>query len=310
LVTELAEVKTVRPFLLKSNGIAKIQIIIFNFEHNFKFKKMKKLLFSLAFLAGFVSLIHAQNVIWSDDFDDADVSDWMLYDEDGDGYYFEASDLDADGYYSLSSASYINGIGALTPDNWAVTPAIDISGYSSLSLDYFVGGQDPSWSSEVYTIYASTGNTLDDFLNSSVSFTENLGDDPNAAGMLVERTLDLSSFVGEQTVYIAIRHHDVTDQYWINFDDFSLTGEMLGVSDLNANISSVYPNPVVDTFTVNLSDKFNANNVSVTITDLTGKMVKSFANQTEYNISGLPKGVYVVKITDGKNTETKKIVKK
>ena len=101
--------------------------------------------------------------------------------------------------------------------------------------------------------------------------------------------------------------------FYINFDDVVVTGDedvTAGVSDLNLAMASVYPNPVVDSFNVNLSSKFNANEVSVVVTDMTGKVVKTFGAAESYNVSDLAAGVYVVKITDGKLTETKKIIKK
>lgn len=273
---------------------------------------MKKLLFSLAMVAGFAT-INAQTVIWSDDFEDQDISDWTLLDEDGDGFNFipyDPSIVQNGELNYLSSQSYDFDAGPLTPDNWAVSPAIDITGMADLNLTYLVGAQDPDYADETYTVYVSTGNTIADFEASDVFYSENIGDDP-ALGELVLRELDLSSFDGETTIYLAFRHHDSEDMFYINFDDVTVTGNevVMGVSDLNANVSSVYPNPVVDTFNVNLSSKF-ASNVTVTVTDLAGRTVKTFGAADSYNVSDLSKGVYVVTITDGKNTETKKIVKK
>jgi hypothetical protein len=273
---------------------------------------MKKLLFSLAIFASMMT-VNAQSVIWMDDFEDQDISDWTLMDEDGDGFNFipyDPSIAQTGEKNYMSSQSYDFDFGPLTPDNWAVSPAINVTNVANLSLSYLVGAQDPDYADETYTVYVATGNTIDDFLNSEVSFSENIGDDPNL-GELVERTLDLSSFDGEETIYIAFRHHDSEDMFYINFDDVTVLGdETAGVADLNKATSTVYPNPVVESFNVNLSAKFNSSDVKVTITDMTGKEVKSFGTASSYNVSDLAAGVYVVKITDGKNTETKKIVKK
>src|SRR5690606_40279550 len=121
-------------------------------------------------------------------------------------------------------------------------------------------------------------------------------------------SVNLNSYAG-QTIRFGIQCIS-NDAYLFMVDDFKVTTGSMGVSDLNKNNSSIYPNPVVDTFNVNLSSKFNANNVTVTVTDMTGKTVKTFAGVAAYNVSELATGVYVVTITDGKNTETKKIVKK
>lgn len=272
---------------------------------------MKKLLFSLAMVAGFATL-NAQTIIWSDDFEDEDISDWTIYDEDGDGStwgdYFQVQDGSGNPVSPVSLISRSWQGAPLTPDNWVVSPMVDLSSSSGLiTLRWNVQAAAADWDQENYSVYVATESDLTSLEASDVTFTETY-DDPDGAGSQYARELDLSSFAG-QTVYIAFRHHDCTDQDWLSIDDVSVEGTM-SVSDLNANFSSVYPNPVVDSFNVNLSGKFNANNVSVTITDLTGKTVKSFVNQSEYNVSELPKGVYIVKISDGKNVETKKIVKK
>lgn len=421
---------------------------------------MKKILFSLALVAG-ISMVNAQNVIWSDNFDDEDISDWTLYDEDGDTYEWETVAL-TDFTPAIASYSYDNAtFSVLTPDNWIVSPAINLTEATNSVLKFLVKTQDPLWADETYSVYAATSNTVAAFLASEPLLTENAADN-GTGGEFYEKELDLSAFDGEAEVYIAFRHHDSSDMFalhiddvsvtageessdeyctpsilecgdgdiimnvtfagidndsacspdgygdytdlapamvlagetydlsmtigngwyekvslWIDFDnsmtfdederfevvegdtggelttqitipadavegvyrmrfvllaagsgnpypqdpcDFgtSLYGEtedymievgVLGVSEINSSITALYPNPVVDTFNVNLSSKFTSN-VTVTVTDLAGRTVKTFGAADSYNVSDLSKGVYVVTITDGKNTETKKIVKK
>ncbi len=301
------------PFLLKIeiNFFTLKWIGIFE-EYLIKTIIMKKFLFSLAMIAGF-SVMNAQTVIWSDDFEDEDVSDWMIYDEDGDGNawgdYFQVQDGAGNPVSPISLISRSWQGGPLTPDNWIVSPAVDLSSATGvITLRWKVQAAAESWDNEHYSVYVGTDMDIMALEASSVSFSETY-DDPADAGSQYDRELDLSSFAGE-TVYIAFRHHDVTDMDWISIDDVSVEGETLAVSDVNKSVSAVYPNPVVDSFNVNLSSKFKSSNVTVTVTDLTGKTVKTFGAADSYNVSELPKGVYVVKITDGKNTETKKIVKK
>ena len=266
-------------------------------------------------MAMFSALVitQAQTVIWSDNFDDEDVSDWSVYDEDGDGNNW--ADLfaiqDSNGNpvtpISIISRSWQSNV-PLTPDNWIVSPAIDLSSVSGdITLSWKVmAAANSSWNAEHYTVYVANSTELADLEASPVSFTETY----SGSGEQQLKTLDLSSLAG-QTVYVAFRHYDCTDQDFISIDDVQIEGNVTaGVSDVNASLASIYPNPVVDTFNVSLSSKFNANEVQVTITDLTGKTVKTFGAVSSYNVADLAAGVYVVKITDGKTTETKKIVKK
>lgn len=301
---------------------------------------MKKLLFSLAMVAGFASL-NAQNVLFEDDFESYDdfiiegVGDWTLVDVDASPLYgfsgitfpnsggpfayivfnstmtnpvLEPSDTSDWTAYSgdkcmVSFAAVPPAGGGTGPNNdWLITPAITL-GTSANEMSFMYKSCDLAYGLEEFSVHISTTDTNPD---SFMPIEEFLITDP--ALVWTEFSANLDDYAG-QTVYLAIQCTSY-DMFGFAVDDFIVTGDELGVSDLNQNFSSVYPNPVVDSFNVNFSDKFNANNVSVTITDLTGKTVKSFVNQSEYNVSELPKGVYIVKISDGKNVETKKIVKK
>lgn len=99
----------------------------------------------------------------------------------------------------------------------------------------------------------------------------------------------------------------------------NITGE-LSVTDLGKKASfGIYPNPVVDkkaTLIFDVKEKVN-NTGSVEVYDLSGKKVyeSSLSNQSglykqELNLSKLTTGNYLVKITYGGVTETKKIIVK
>ncbi|MFV0304843.1 MAG: choice-of-anchor J domain-containing protein [Moheibacter sp.] len=267
---------------------------------------MKKILFSLIILTGLLT-VNAQTVVWSDDFEDEDISDWTNLDEDGDSYTWNTVVLDT-WSAALSSDSYINGgTGPVTPDNWVISPAIDLSGASGTTLKFKVKAQDPDWADENYSVYVATSSDLV-ALEANLLLNE-LVTDNGVGGVYYDKEIDLSAFDGEAEVYIAFRHHDVTDMFSIQIDDVSVEVDVMGLSDLNTSFSSVYPNPVVDDFNIQLSEKFNQN-ASISVTNLAGQIVKTFEVANSYSITELPKGVYILKITDGKNTETRKIIKK
>jgi len=175
---------------------------------------MKKITLLAAIVSCFA--MTAQSNYFFDDFQDADISDWTLLDEDGDGYYFMPFDptVSQNGEEIYLSSQSWDGT-PLTPNNYAISPAIVVPGNESLSVGFLVGTQDTSYYNETYTVYVSTGNTIADFMNTdptvTISFSENIGDDPWARGTFVPRSLDLSSLAGATTLYIAFRHHDSTD---------------------------------------------------------------------------------------------------
>ena len=149
-----------------------------------------------------------------EDFENGLPADWTTIDYNGDGYdwyYFETNERAHSGTGVATSESYINGYGALTPDNWLITPQIDLNG----TMRVWLRGQDPSWASEHFAIYLSTtGNTVADF-------TIPLVPEAVATGEYVEYIADLSAYAGQQG-YIAIRHFNCTDMYRLNVDDFGV----------------------------------------------------------------------------------------
>jgi hypothetical protein len=301
---------------------------------------MRKILFSLALVAGFATM-NAQTVLFYDDFESYDdfiidgVGDWILIDEDGSGTYsvedseypnqydpksfmvfnmFYANVENSNGpdenrYFDPVDGfdKYMSAWASETPSNndWMISPAITL-GAAGNTLEFKHKSLSDTYGYETFNvkIYAGSGvPSTADFTVLDANLTSNSWQN------WLTYTKNLDAYAG-QTVRIAIQCTS-NDAYMFMVDNFKVTTEATaGVSDLNNAVSAVYPNPVVDTFNVNFSAKMNANNVKVTVSDMTGKEVKTFGAASSYNVSDLAAGVYVVKITDGQNTETKKIVKK
>lgn len=103
--------------------------------------------------------------------------------------------------------------------------------------------------------------------------------------------------------------YDEASQTWISISDDTpdtFTQGTLNISQNNISGLKVYPNPAKNTLYVT-SDSFEVKEVQ--LYDVLGKSVLNTktANNT-VNISSLSKGVYVVKITEGGKTATRKIV--
>ncbi len=136
---------------------------------------------------------------------------WTTIDADGDGqnwYVWNLTLVDGTVQTTLSSNSYIQGGGALTPDNWVITPQALIGP----EVSFVAWGQDPSYAEEVFRVYVSTtGTDVADFVPVS--------EDIEATGTKTTYTFNLSEYAGQQG-YIAIRHYNVTDKYILNVVDF------------------------------------------------------------------------------------------
>ncbi len=143
---------------------------------------------------------------------------WTTIDADGDGnawYIFAPSEtVDGNGNPTvfdgacMTSASYIQS--ALTPDNWLISPQVELNGV----LRMWLRGQDPGYAAEHFAVYVSTAGNTD-----VADFTTELIGETVAEGHYVEYTADLSAFEG-QMGYIAIRHFNCTDQFRLNLDNF------------------------------------------------------------------------------------------
>ena len=155
---------------------------------------------------------------------------WTTIDADGDGsVWMLASAGMGTGYGHNGSSdmvlskSYDNSIGALTPDNYLVSPQTPLGG----TFTFYACAQDASWASEHFGVAVSTTNNT-----SASAFTtiqewtmtakENGGPrGTNAQGNWYQYTVDLSSYAG-QTGYIAIRHFNCTDFFYLDVDDIVL----------------------------------------------------------------------------------------
>ena len=178
---------------------------------------MKKTLLSIFSVALGLSL-NAQTY-FSEDFSGG-LGQFTSTDADGDGFEWETVDYGAgDGQGNVAtSASWDGNTGPLTPDNWLISSAIDLSSATgTIMLEWVVMAQDQAWADENYSVYVASSNSPTALGASSTTFTEVIG----TSNGYMARSLDVSSFAG-QTVYVAFRHHNSTDWFRMNLDDISV----------------------------------------------------------------------------------------
>ena len=148
---------------------------------------------------------------WTTIDNDGDEQNWFLYSVSGENDYDNNGNPYVLGYSCATSASYNNG--ALTPDNWLISPLLDLRG----TLSVWLRGQDPSYAAEHFAIYLSTtGTDISDFTM--------LVEETEATDVYTEYTADLSAYAGQQG-YIAIRHFNTSDMFRLNVDNFALLAD-------------------------------------------------------------------------------------
>jgi hypothetical protein len=181
---------------------------------------------------------------FSDDFEDQDISDWTTTDSDGDTYnwgdIFQVNDGSGNPVSPVSMISRSWQSAPLTPDNWVVSSAVDLTTATApITLEWKVQASAASWDLEEYSVYVSTSNSIGTLVNSTTTFNE-IYNDPADASTQYTRVLDLSAHAGE-TVYLAFRHWNCTDQDWLSIDDVNVTSSVPTSVQLAVNAANQIP---------------------------------------------------------------------
>lgn len=91
---------------------------------------------------------------------------------------------------------------------------------------------------------------------------------------------------------------------------FKTTNISLGIEDLESDPNlSIYPNPCKDQITISFDSSIYSENFIINIYSISGERLISKTNAGEIDVSQFPSGVYILKIQDGFNSWTKKIIK-
>ncbi|WP_163515893.1 T9SS-dependent choice-of-anchor J family protein [Gelidibacter japonicus] len=213
---------------------------------------MKLKLFISAFFILIITIGHSQQTtIWSEDFNDEDLSEWTIINANGDTnqwgditwtthQYLDENWLPIDTPFLYGpSFTMFQGTGHLNPDDWAITPPIDLTGITlgelielRWALVNHPSGMTPSPNGENYSIYIANSNDIVDLEAGGVLYNES-----NIPITYTLRSLDISAYAG-QTVYIAFRQHDVDNSITpplssaIGIDDVAvLAGNLVGCLD-------------------------------------------------------------------------------
>ncbi len=153
------------------------------------------------------------------DFADSTLTDLTLIDANNDGQNFRVYPYGGyNGGIGLRSFSWMNGLGALNPDNFIVTPRLTATANARISFkacDADMPGIAPD--PEHFGVAVSTsGNT------NPADFT--MVQEWNSTGTYTEYSVDLSAYAGQQ-IYVAIRHFNTTGEtYYLCVDDIKVEG--------------------------------------------------------------------------------------
>ena len=142
-------------------------------------------------------------------------------------YYTMTIDWYRTGSNAICSGSYINGVGALTPNEYLVTDQVTLAAGSTFS--FWAAACDASYPADHFGVFvsddANTWTSVQEW-----TLTGKGGNDGGRAsrngngaklGTWYNYSVDLSAYAGQK--YIAIRHFNCNDQYIMCVDDIELS---------------------------------------------------------------------------------------
>lgn len=81
-------------------------------------------------------------------------------------------------------------------------------------------------------------------------------------------------------------------------------GGWVGMEDNQVPCLKIYPNPTDGIVSVDLDLRFDFNNVTLVVYGIEGTALAKFKYQSQYDLSFLPAGVYMLSFSDGEHSET------
>lgn len=165
---------------------------------------------------------------------------WSFIDADGDGFNWRISDevMGAEGHSHgegnllLLSQSYDQDRQkALSPDNWAFTPAIRL-GYKNNYLSFWLCAQDDRYPEEHYAVYVTDQEPAAENLSACIKLQEGnvtqkpsygAPGSPRAMSPWEHHIVQLPASLKGKNVRIAFRHFNSSDLFYIDLDDITVT---------------------------------------------------------------------------------------
>ena len=174
------------------------------------------------------------------DFEDSKMPHgWTTIDADGDGWDWMLAEAYMAPCYGhngstdmVISQSYNPAVGILHPDNYLVSEQVAFASGSHFS--FYACAQDANWAAEHFGVFVSVGSNFNpsDFQEvQSWTMTSKGGGRPiegkasrdggtRTQGTWYYYDVDLSAYAG-QFGYIAIRHYDCSDMFYLDVDDIA-----------------------------------------------------------------------------------------
>lgn len=202
------------------------------------------------------AVLEGSSVISSVAFDfETGAQGWTIIDADGDGFnWIESGDKLGSGYghesnYCMFSQSYDNTFDILYPDNYLVSPEKYLIGEDA-QIKFWACAQDMNYPEEHFGLaISSNGNSSDSDFTTIAEWTMTAKNQKDQ-GTWYEYSVDLSEYEGQE-LWLAFRHFDCFDQYFLALDDVEISNiyqPMSWTEKINLSVVNPSPNIVFDSY--------------------------------------------------------------
>ena len=247
----------------------------------------------------------AQETIFTEDFSGGELPEnWSIIDNDGNlvdpsvsefgPAWIVLQDPNDTTNYVAGSTSYFD-----PPDvasRWLVTPEIELGEFGNY-ISWYARSHDPSYPDSYRVYISNSGNSVNDFSTVLGTYSSETNDG-------IHREVLIPDEYSNEKVRIAFVN--------ITFNGFKLYVDSIGVrkedplttQDYAIEKLLIYPNPVIDEFTIQSLD---ATEKEIKIVDVSGKTVYfEKTSENSINTIALQSGMYFVEVTtNGRRFHTK-----
>jgi hypothetical protein len=185
---------------------------------------------------------------------------------------------------------------------WFFTQGLNLTAGTQYTISYKYGNNSSTYAEKLKVAYGTSP--------AASAMTNSVADYPSINDEMAHTESITFTVATTGVYYFGFNAYSDADQFNLYVDDISINNANLAISEVSAakNSIKVYPNPFTDV--LNISDVKNVKNISVT--DVTGRLVKTIANpESTIHLRDLMQGVYLVtlEMKDG-SKQTIKAIKK
>lgn len=209
------------------------------------------------------------------------------------------------GYSAPSCLFHDYNVSGIVED-WYISPELSFISASKIALKIkafaIMGMPIPT---DYIGIWYSNGNSYP----SSGDYAEvvNLTSLTSSGNLWIDTTINLPFTAGPG--YVGFKYMNVDNWFTISIDNINVSAITTSINEEEEDEMQIFPNPTTGKLLIGSANDIN----SLEICDLAGKIISSvyefkLQDSIEIDLSSYPKGIYIMRIIDGKKIFSKKIV--